>query len=314
MRTSPVADLTYRGYDGPMAGPGHRWQVIARIGILAAFKKKSFWVLTALSGWYYLVLIVILFFLEQMSIAGGNSKQMDEFFGRIIWRDQFLHGFSFASLNWLILALILGAGIIANDNRGNALLMYLSKPCTKKDYLLGKWMSVFIPLLIAMAIPTLFFYAYGLMNFRDRGFFSDDPWLLLKVLGFLPFAAGFHASLITGVSSMFNQGRLAGAAYAGLYFISNFFTQLMVQLSKGGDSNPMQSVIDKGYYFSVDGLLIGLCKIFLNTDGTPYFGIPSRIQSIPKPPALMIFLGIALLGGGLMMVAWRRIRAVEVVK
>ncbi len=315
MATNPVADLTYRGYDGPMEPPSHRWRVIARTGILAAFRKKSYWVLTAFAGWYYLVLIVIMFFIEQVALSSGSDRAAKEFFDRIIWKDQFLHGFSFASLIWLILALILGAGAIANDNRGNALLVYLSKPCTKRDYLFGKWMGIFVPLLIAMIIPTAFFYAYGAMNFRDRGFLSDDPWLLLRIGFFLPVAAAFHASLVTGISSMFSQGRLAGATYAGLFFISNFFTQLMVVAANSrGMGGPMQSFADKAYYFSIDGLLIGLCKVFLDSDGSPYFGIPSRIPSVPKPPALLMFVAILLVGVGLMAVAWKRIRAVEVVK
>jgi len=298
-----------------MEPPSHRWRVIARTGILGAFKKKSYWVLTAFSGWYYLVLIVIMFFIEQVAISSGSDRGAKEFFDRIIWRDQFLHGFSFASLIWLILALILGAGAIANDNRGNALLVYLSKPCTKKDYLLGKWMGTFIPLLVAMVIPTAFFYLYGVMNFRERGFFSDDPWLIIRIGLFLPIAAAFHAAVVTGISSMFNQGRLAGASYAGLFFISNFFTQLMVMAANSrGEAGMMQNFADKAYYFSIDGLLIGLCKVFLDTDGSPYFGIPSRIPSVPKPPAMLMIAAIVVVGLGLLAIAWKRIRAVEVVK
>ena len=54
----PIADLSYRSYDGPLAPPRARWQAIARMGIKQAFRKKSLWVCTAFSGWYYLVMMV----------------------------------------------------------------------------------------------------------------------------------------------------------------------------------------------------------------------------------------------------------------
>lgn len=315
MASNPIADLTYRGYDGPMAPPSHRWQVIARTAILAAFKRKAYWVWTVFAGWYYLVLMAIMFFFDQVGAQRGNNRGADEFFSRIIWKDQFLHGFSFASLIWLILALLLGSGAIANDNRSNALLVYLSKPCSKKDYLLGKWVGVFVPLLVSMLIPAVFFFLYGVMNFRERNFLTDDPVLIVKLAIFFPLAAAFYASTVLGISSMFNQGRTAGATLAGLYFLTNFFTQLMVGLSNGrGVPQELRSMGDLAYYFSIDGILIGLCKIILGTDGSPYFGIPSEIESIPRPPALMIFTLLALFAGGLILVAWRRIRAVEVVK
>lgn len=321
--SEPIADLSYRGYSGALRPASARWRVIAGMGLKMAIKKRSFWVFTAFSGWYYLVLIAILYFVEQASLAGSSRgvASADEFFGRIIWKDQFLHGFSFAQIIWLVLALVVGAGAIANDNRSNALLVYLSKPCTKRDYLMGKWFSVFLPLLVAMAVPTAFFYIYGALNFRERGFLSDDPWLILRMAFMLPVAAAFHASLVVGISSLFNQGRVAGAAYAGAFFLSNFFTQLVVVVwnigtnsSRGGNLSTVADAIQTAYYFSIDGLLIGWCKIVLDTDGSPYFGIPSPVPSVPKPNPLLILILMAVLSLAALAVAWRRVRAVEVVK
>jgi len=48
------------------------------------------------------------------------------------------------SFSILCIALVVGAGAIAADNRSNALMVYLSKPITKGDYLLGKWMGIFL--------------------------------------------------------------------------------------------------------------------------------------------------------------------------
>ncbi|MCX7800144.1 MAG: ABC transporter permease [Fimbriimonadales bacterium] len=323
-----IADLSYRDYDGPLLPPTHRWWVIARLGVRLAFRKRAYWVVTALSSWYYLVMMAVLFFFEQaaQSAPGPRAEAgFEAFLQRIVWKDQFLHGFGFAQLLYLIAALMLGAGAIANDNRSKALLVILSKPCDKRDYLAGKWVGVFLPLFTMMLLPPLVFFLYGAFSYRGYGFL-DNPWFFPKFLLVIAAAAAVHTSLVIGVSSLFDQGRLAGATYAGVYFLSNFFTQLMVfawLASQGfregrframrGES-PFSAYVDKLYYFSVDGLLIGLCKAILGTDGSPQFGMPSPIQPVPAPPLLPTLAVAVALSAAFVALAWSRIRAVEVVR
>lgn len=315
----PISDLTYRGYDGPLETPNLRWWVIARMSIRQAFRTKSYWVITAFTGWYYVVMMVILFFVDRLATQGGNRRFSDEFLGRIVWKDQFMHGFSFGQLLFLAIALLLGAGAIANDNRSNALLVYLSKPCTKLDYLFGKWFGLFVPLFMAMTLPSLIFYLYGLMSYREFGFL-EDRWLLLRVIAMCLAGAAIHSSLVLGISSFFKQGRMAGAAYAGIYFLTNFFTQLMVfawviqtNPEAGGAIDKANPLIKTLFYFSIDGLQIGLAKGILGTDGSPWGGIPSRLPSVPAPEVTSAIVVAILLSLGSLLLAWRRIRAVEVV-
>lgn len=322
--TAPIADLSYRNYDGPLMPPRLRWWVIAKMTIRQALKKKSMWVAMAFSAWYYLAMIFVLFFVDQLAQSAaqrnpGGPNPMAAFFGRIVWKDQFLHGFSFGQIMFLIIALILGAGAIANDNRSNALLVYLSKPCTKWDYLFGKWVGVFLPLLITMLLPSMVFFLYGAMSYRDQGFFSQDGWVFLKLLAIMPIGAMFHASLVIGISSLFNQGRMAGATYAGLYFFTNFFTKAMtvawIILTEDNKRPPEQalSAIKTLFYGSVDGLNIGMAKGILGTDGSAYFGIPSQLSMVPAPPLAPVLVIIFAVSALCMFVAWRRVRAVEVV-
>jgi ABC-2 type transport system permease protein len=325
MASTPIADLSYRNYDGELSDTRYRWWVIAKSQMMMAMKKKAIWWYAILSGGYYFGMIFTLFVIDQMAAnAPPNAPNpLKTFLGRLNWKDQFLIGFSYGQIWLLAIGLILGAGAIANDNRANALLVYLSKPCDKKDYLIGKWFGVFLPLFVVSAVPSLFFYFYGAMSYRDYGFLDTDKLLIFKVLAMLLIAAAFSASLIIGISSMFNQGRMAGAVYAGLYFISNFFTQLMtiawIDVSGGrrgrGETAPdsVQDLISNLYYSSIDGLNIGMGKGILGTDGSPPFGIPNMFKMVPAP-SLFFSLGLILLLSGLMMfIAWRRIRPVEIV-
>ncbi len=328
----PIADLSYRNYDGPLGSPVGRWWSIARMSIRLTLAKRGFWWWSVASGYWYLVLMAVFYFVDTLSPAitpGGKNPFLEQ----IRWKDQFVHGFSFAQLLFFILALLTATGAIANDNRANALLVYLSKPCTKLDYVLGKWLGVFLPLSVVAFLPMAGFWLYGALSFRQYGFVSDDPLMLFKLALVAMSAGALHASLALGVSSLFNQARVAGATYAGIYFLSNFFTKAM-QVSHAifrGNGQTVPQAVDRLYYASIDGVNIAMAKLILGTSGSPLlpgidgrgggpFGKPRPATAppqggftIPSPP-LEIFLPVFLLLclGGIYL-AWTRVRAVEVV-
>jgi ABC-2 type transport system permease protein len=319
---SPIADLTYRNYDGPLRPPINLWWSIAKASIRLSIKKKFLWLLASLSAFWYLLLLIVFYFMDTMS-QGLPLGQKNPMLQQIIWKDQFLNAFSVAQLALFIIALLIGVGAIANDNRANALLVYLSKPVSRLDYLIGKWLGIFVPITLIVAVPTFTFFAYCVMSYRDYGFLTEDPRLFFK-LCLLVFVPGvFHASVALGISALFNQGRLAGASYAGIYFMTLFFTkamQIVHAVTSQGDGRPPE-IVKTLFYCSIDGIQIGLAKIILGTDGSGLFpqgpsgmrGGPPRIDAIPAPSLALFgsaYVAICLLS---LFIAWTRIRAVEVV-
>lgn len=328
MTTSPIADLSYRNYDGPLEPPSMRWWPIARVGILKAFKNKWFWVLTVLSGMWYAILMIMFYFLDTFSSQMPQARAAGQFIDpteaskailrQVNWNEPFLHAFSMGQLFFFIIALLLGVGAIANDNRANALLVYLSKPCSKWDYVLGKWLGVFVPMAVACAVPTVFFYGYCFMSYREFGFLTHDYMLLPKLLLMVMIPAAVHASLALAVSSMFKQGRIAGATYAALYFFSLFFTKAMQVLHfQLGNSERSLGLVDNLFYFSIDGIQIGLAKALLGVDGSNLIPIsPGRGMGkfAVAAPSGSLFLVLSLVICGLaILFCWSKIRAVEVV-
>jgi ABC-2 type transport system permease protein len=310
-----IAELGYRNYEGPTTPVGSRWRVIARATFRNAITKRSFWVLTLLSAWYYLLLIAVLFFMEQGAVMEGGDRMSNEFLSRFVWADQLLLGFSTTQILWLILTLIVGAGAIANDNASNALLVYLSKPTTKRDYVFGKLAGIWGALAVAMALPTAFFLLYGALNLRAYGFLTDDPWLVPKMLVIVATSSFFYAALITGMSSLFNRGAAAGGAFAGLFFLLFFYGQgIKVAWVIGNEQGtPSPELVQWLYYLSIDRLQIGWVKAVLDTRGSPMFGANSPV---PEPAAPPLWLPLLLLGGLSALSLWiamKRVKAVEVV-
>lgn len=287
-----------------------------RLGI----KKKGFWPLTVMSTWWYLVLSITFYVMDTIATSVPNAPSP---FKTMIWKDRMLDAFSFGQMWFLLLALLIGAGAIANDNRANALLVYLSKPCSKTDYLIGKWVGLFIPISCVYAAPTILFYGYCAMSYRDYGFVSSDPFMLPELLLLAPIAGAFHASLMLGISSLFNQGRTAGAVYAALYFMSSFVTKALggaYAFSILNEERP-NKLLENAFYFSVDGVQIALAKVVLHTNGSSFLlsnggrnrGFQGPPPIPPAPNGLLFFTIYAAVCAIALWVAWSRIRAVEVV-
>lgn len=325
MSSLPIADLSYRGYDGPLEPPTFRWRCIAKNIVLRAMRDRLNWVFAVLGGGYFWVMIIVLAVMQQqaassMPVASGAPPMPNPFtsmMDRIIWKDQFLHGISMAQMWLMFITLRVGAGSIANDNRSNALLVYLSKPCTKMDYLVGKVVGISLALLVFLALPSVVFYLYGTLSFREFGFLSNDPWIGPKLLLILPIISTFYACLSVGISSLFQQGRLAGAAFASLYLISLFVTNIMAGMwfmMRNSDATAFQmQLLTRAFYMSIDGQAIGLTKIILNTRGGSTFMETRSIEGVPIPEWWLvggIVIGLSTLGLAL---AWKKIRAVEVV-
>ena len=314
MSSAPIADLTYRNYDGPLAPPMYRWWGIAKMMMRLAIKKKSFWVFASLSGWWYFIMAAVFYFSESIFVAQGRLGP-NPMLSQVVWKGAFLEAFSRSQLFLFIIALLIGVGQIANDNRANALLVYLSKPCTKGDYLIGKWFGIFVPLLCVVSAPALVFYGYCAMSYREYGFFTQDHWLILKLLVLFPITPAFHASVALGISSLFNQGRIAGAVYSGIYFMSDFFTIAVAGiLNMSARSDPQLSkLLNTAFYFSIDGIQFALAKNILHARGGQTLGGGgfARPPEIPSAPLFIaIYVGICALA---LWIAWTRIRAVEVV-
>lgn len=327
MTNSPIADLSYRHYDGPLNSNVARWWSIARMTMKVATKKRGFWGWSIFSAWWYIILLAVFWFMENVLGAMNGTGGKNPFLDQIIWKDQFVHAFSYSQMILMVLTLLVGTSTIAQDNRSNALLIYLSKPCSRFDYVFGKWLGVFLLLFGVAVTPMMVFYFYGVMSFQAYGFWSDAPWLFLRLIVVAAMAAGFHASLSIGVSSLFNQARLAGATYSGIYFILYIFTQIMGGMNawtaRSGGASP--KLLKQMFYCSIDGIQIGMAKNIVGTNGSMIFpgmrpGGPrnAAVQNVDEfiigAPSLYWILPVYfLLVTAGFAIAYSRVKAVEVV-
>ncbi len=307
--TGPIADLTYRNYDGPLRVHAFRWWIIARTLLRSVVRRWWFWVFAVLSVFPYLLGGFGLFLRGQMNSQGNGGLLTLP-----TWGTYFYNGFT-GSLFWLfIIAVSFGASSIAGDNRTNALQIYLSKPVTKSDYLLGKWAGLFILLATVSLTPMLLLYLFALAMFNADGFLKDDPGLIARLLMITLLPALLHTSLITGLSAWSRRPMLTGGIYMGLYIGLGIVTWIIhVILLISGRPHIAKTVS----HLSIPGLLDGIAMHALNPAPTilGMFAINGPgAAPILKPellPLVLIGVGLCIVGLAL---ARLRIRAVEVIR
>src|SRR5438309_1203500 len=135
----PIHDQGYRRYGGDKAPRGQAWMVIARNGIRHMLGKRAFFGLLLISWFPFFVRAVQIYAAANLPQAAFLTPTKKTF-------HQFLEQQSFFVF---VITVYVGAGLIANDRRANALQIYLSKPLTRWEYIIGK-LSVLITFLLTM--------------------------------------------------------------------------------------------------------------------------------------------------------------------
>jgi len=193
-RTHSPALLHYRPWTGVFRAPSASVWPIARIALAMLFRRWLFWVLYALS-----LMIFLLYFFGQYLLAYAESQAPPA--GRNQFNPRDLVGLlrTFLDLDGsgktyrtfmqyqgymvMIVLALAGSILVGNDIRYGSLPYYLSKPLSRRHYLLGKALavSVFINLMTTLPAVVLF-VQYGLLD--SWRYFFDRGNLLLGILGY----------------------------------------------------------------------------------------------------------------------------------
>jgi ABC-2 type transport system permease protein len=305
----PIADVSYRPYDGPQHRRRVRWWIVARATLGMAVRRWAFWVLAVFGALPYLGAGFQHYMRSQIPM--GPQAFMPERAPASYFYDSML-GFGGAEFSLFLLALMVGAGSIAGDNRTNALQIYLARPITKGDYLVGKWAGVFLTLAAVSLLPALALFLYLWGSLAGTGFFRQQPWLAPQVLLVSCLPPLLHASLMLGFSAWNRQPVRAGGFYAAFYIGSLFAAPLAGGILRRTGHEQVAPTIR---HCSLPGLIQGLGQNIYDVAPT-FFGLPIRGRGgfgvRPDWPLLVVLVAVLVVAG--LIAARARIRAVEVVQ
>lgn len=239
MEASPSLDLS-RWPDAPR-GVGYRRRVIAEAGLRQLWRTRFFKILLAVA-WGGGALIAAGGFVFSQSVAtGGWLETIAAKFGPraeaivaaisglvTLYPDVCVHGVftllfwahSFLGLWLSLLALTtLVPSLITRDRASHALVVYLSRPLTSVDYLLGKLGTIVGVLLLVWTGPLLLGWVLSMLFATDRDFVVYSFGPLLRALTFNGIALVVLAAIALGVSAIGRSSRLTIVIWIGLWSI-----------------------------------------------------------------------------------------------
>src|SRR5256885_11124216 len=125
-----------------------------------------------------------------------------------------------------------GAGLIANDRRANALQIYLSKPLTRGEYVFGKLAILMAFLALVTWIPAITLLLVQVAFAGNFTFLLNHAYLFpaITVYAFLEIVTA--ASTMLALSSLSNSSRYVAVLYAVLLFFTQAIYGVMYAVTR----------------------------------------------------------------------------------
>jgi ABC-2 type transport system permease protein len=302
-----VYERTYKQFSGKLTPEWSRFLIIPRYAYRDVFKSKLF---TAFFAICFIPLLVeaILIYLHHnvsaLAILKVNVRELipiDASFFQTFVNIQ--GGFAF------FVALLVGPPQVSRDLRNNALPLYLCRPFSRAEYVLGK-MSVLLILLSAMTwIPQLLLFLFQ-AYLEGAGWLGANLWIASAiVIGSVVWIL-LLALLSQVVSSSVKWRVIASAALLGIFFIPSVFGEVVntIFLTRWG------SIISIGALMK--NISAGLFGTFVRSSGQVMDfdnGVVRQI-TLQEPPLWCSWAALFVICAICLALLSRRVKAYEVVK
>jgi len=255
--------------------------VIARNGIRHMLGKRAFLGLLLLSWFPFFVRAVQIYAAANLPQAAFLAPTPETF-------RQFLDQ---QQIFVFFVTVYVGAGLIANDRRANALQIYLSKPLTRSEYVFGKLAILMTFLLIVTWLPAIVLLIVQLAFAGNFTFLRNNIFLFPAITVFAFIQVTLVATAMLALSSLSNSSRYVGILYSAVIF----FTQAIYGVL---------FAVTRSTSFSWISFPANLAQI-----GDVIFRLPPKYET-PWLVSLLVIASVIAASG---LVLERRVRGVEIV-
>ena len=300
-----VYELTYKQYLGKLTPEWSRFLVIPRHALRDVFKSKlftAFFVVCFIPLLIEAILIYLHHNINALAILKVDVRELipiDAFFFQTFVN---LQG-SFA----FFVTLLLGPPLVARDLRNNALPLYLCRPFTRTEYVLGK-MSVLLILLSAITwVPQLVLFLFqsylegatwfvNNLSIASAIFIGSVVWILLLAL------------LSQAVSALVKWRVVASAALLGIFFIPSVFGEVVNQIFQTRWGN----IISLGAL--IKNVTAGLFGTFVRAYDLPDWNGRFGAITVYEPPLWAAWFALFVVCVICLALLSRKVKAYEVVR
>jgi len=206
----PIHDQSYRRYGGGKAKPGAAWLVIARAGVMTMIRKRIFLGLMLLAWLPFVVQAVLVYASTNFPQVAMLAPTAETFRNFLEQQNPFV----------FFVAIYVGAGLIANDRRANALQIYLSKPLTRTEYIAGKAAVLFFFLMLVTWLPAMLLLLVQVMFAGNFQFVQKNLFLFPAITVASLLQVILATFTILALSSLSKSSRYVAILFAGVIFFT----------------------------------------------------------------------------------------------
>jgi ABC-2 type transport system permease protein len=256
--------------------------VIARAGIRTMLSKKAFLGLLLIAWVPFVVRAVLIY-------GSTASTQVATLIP--VTADTFRQFLEQQRTFVFFVTVYVGAGLIANDRRANALQIYLSKPLTRAEYVFGKLAILMTFLALVTWLPAIVLLIVQISFAGNFAFFRVNAFLFPAITLFAFIEIVVASSMMLALSSLSKSSRYVAILYAGVIFFTSAVYNVLYAVTRSSA-------------FSWLSFSTNLTEI-----GNVIFRQPPNYDT-PWPVALLMLVLLVVLSG---VILERRVRGVEVV-
>lgn len=287
----PIHTQDYRHWEGSLKPRNYtRWWIIAKAELKLLAQRKIVRLIVAVPPVIYIIVHAILIYISNQVPGGLPWFEVDaEFFQKFLFRTPSTGPPS--SFLIALIAIFGGSGLIATDLKNNALALYLSKPISWIDYLIGKLAVIGILIGCLTLVPgLLLFLEHALLT--DIAFLKENYWVPLSIIIYSVVITLSAGLLMLLFSSLTSNPRYATIGFCAVWFGSPIIYEVLRQITRSSRT--------------------AIVSIWENYDilGSALFDA-SHQHVVHWVWALLVLLALIAL---CLFVLHRRIRAVEIVK
>lgn len=216
-----VYKRNYKPYDGPLTGERWRFMILPRYSFSQVFESRIFTSFFVLGFMPTLVSLILIYLhhnftaLTAMDLSAARDLlPIDaEFFQTVLWIQ--------TSLTFFMTAFI-GPGLVSPDLTNNALPLYLSRPFTRTEYVMGKLMVLITLSSVITWIPSLLLVLFHTSlvgggwlwdNLRIPVAIFTASWVWILTISLLSLA----------ISAFVKWKPIAGFLHFGIFFVAAGF-------------------------------------------------------------------------------------------
>lgn len=266
-----VHDLGYRSWSGRRAPTFMRPWVIANTGVRRAWQSR--WLRRMLFfAWLPTLWYGLGFFIWEQSVVNPNWRDVPTLFLRGVPETsplgEVLQGYDAAEpaavrhgvWAWLLqsffrnpqgvgMALVVGLiapSLISQDIRSRAFLLYFSRPLARREYILGKFITVWFYLVMITALPALSLYILGILLSPQLDVVQATWDLPLRILVASAVLMIPTASFALCLSSLTQESRYAGFAWFAIWILGWFTYSVMIAVQVASGKEP--AAVETGWW------------------------------------------------------------------